>query len=100
MFSDGVVERLVRAKILGVRAGIQHRYTGVWPVVVEGRLFVRSWSDTPTGWFRAFRREPDGSIQLVRLELPVGATLTRSARIRSAARRAFAQKYTTPASRR
>ena len=53
MFSDGVVERLARAKILGVRAGTHHRYTGVWPVVVEGRLFVRSWNDKPTGWFRA-----------------------------------------------
>src|SRR5882724_6270433 len=39
MFSDAVVERLDSAKILGVRAGMQHRYTGVWPVVVEGRLF-------------------------------------------------------------
>src|SRR5438046_1760394 len=53
MFCDGVVETLARAKILGVRAGTHHRYTGVWPVVVEGRLFVRSWNDKPTGWFRA-----------------------------------------------
>ena len=34
-----------------------------------------------------------------RLELPVRAKLTRSARIRSAVTSAFAQKYTTPASR-
>ncbi|HZE71988.1 MAG TPA: DUF2255 family protein [Pyrinomonadaceae bacterium] len=99
MFSDAVVERLDSAKILGVRAGMQHRYTGVWPVVVEGRLFVRSWNDKPAGWFRAFRREPDGSVQVEGLELPVRAKLTRSGRIRSAVTMAFARKYTTPGSR-
>jgi len=99
MFSDAVVERLASAKILGVRAGMQHRYTGVWPVVIEGRLFVRSWNDKPTGWFRAFRQEPDGSVQVEKLELPVRAKLIRSARIRSAVTMAYAQKYTTPASR-
>ena len=57
-FADDVVAALRNSKILGVRAGTEHRYTGVWAVVVEDRLFVRSWNDTPTGWFRAFRREP------------------------------------------
>ena len=58
-FADDIVEALRNAKILGVRAGTEHRYTGVWVVVVEGRLFVRSWNDKPTGWFHAFRREPE-----------------------------------------
>lgn len=97
-FNDAFAERLASAKILGVRAGTQHRYTGVWAVVVEGRLFVRSWNDKPTGWFRAFRREPEGNIQVEGVELPIRAKLTRSTRIRSAVTSAFAQKYTTPAS--
>ena len=49
-----MLEALRRAKILGVRAGAEHRYTGVWVVVVDGRVFVRSWNDKPTGWYRAF----------------------------------------------
>ena len=53
---------LARARILGVRAGAEHRYTGVWVVVVEGRVLVRSWNDKPTGWYRAFRAEARGSI--------------------------------------
>src|SRR5882724_13006256 len=61
--------------------------------------FVRSWNDKPAGWFRAFRREPDGSVQVEGLELPVHAKLTRSGRIRSAVTMAFARKYTTPGSR-
>jgi hypothetical protein len=98
-FPDDVVEALRDAKILGVRAGSEHRYTGVWPVVVEGRLFVRSWNDKPTGWFRAFRREPDGSVQVAGLEIPVRAKLARGARIREAVTAAYGQKYDTKASR-
>jgi hypothetical protein len=98
-FADDVVEALHKAKILGVRAGGGHRHTGVWCVVVEGRLFVRSWNDKPTGWFQAFRREPAGAVQVAGAEIPVRARLTRSARLRAAVTAAFAQKYNTKASR-
>ena len=97
-FADDIVEAFRSAKILGVRAGTEHRYTGVWVVVVEGRPFVRSWNDKPTGWFRAFRREPAGFVQVAGLELPVRAKLTQSARLREAVTVAFGQKYNTKAS--
>lgn len=61
-FPDPDLELLREAKILGVRAGAEHRHTGVWVVVLEGRIFVRSWNDKPTGWYRAFRAEPSGSM--------------------------------------
>ena len=54
-FSGPEIEELARAKILGVRAGTEHRYTGVWVVVVEDRVFVRSWNDKPTGWYVPFK---------------------------------------------
>src|SRR5437667_6744165 len=63
-FSGPALEAFAQAKIRGVRAGTDHRYTGVWVVVVEGRVFVRSWNDKPTGWYRAFEAQPRGSIQL------------------------------------
>ena len=99
MFADDILEALENAKILGVRAGTVHRHTGVWVVVVEGRLFVRSWNDKPTGWFRAFRREPEGVVQVASREIPVRAKLTRSARLREAVTEAFGRKYNTKASR-
>lgn len=98
-FADSVVEALRDAKIIGVRAGNEHRYTGVWVVVVDGRVFVRSWNDKPTGWFRAFREQPSGTIQVGGLEIPVRARLARSARIRDAVTAAFGEKYNTKASR-
>ena len=98
-FSNDVIEALRKSKILGVRAGTEHRFTGVWPVVIDDRLFVRSWNDKATGWFRAFRKEPKGAIQVGGLEIPVRARPTRSARIREAVTAAYGEKYNTKASR-
>lgn len=98
-FENAIVEALSKAKILGVRAGTEHRYTGVWVVVVDGRVFARSWNDKPTGWFRAFRKQPSGTIQAGDLEIPVRGKPVRSARIRDAVTSAFGEKYNTKGSR-
>src|SRR5918995_3785865 len=97
-FADSVVEAVRSAKIIGVRAGTEHRYTGVWVVVVGGRAFVRSWNDKPTGWYRAFQAEPLGSVQFAGREIPVRARRTRGERLRDAVTRAYAEKYDTKAS--
>jgi hypothetical protein len=97
-FSPRVVKAIDEAKILGVRAGTTHRYTGVWVVVVERRVFARSWSDQPTGWYRAFLEEPAGSIRFGEVERKVRARPTRSERLRHAVSRAYGVKYATKAS--
>ncbi|MFL5464053.1 MAG: DUF2255 family protein [Gemmatimonadaceae bacterium] len=97
-FSDSKLQVLEHAKILGVRSGSEHRYTGVWVVVVDRRVFVRSWNDKPTGWYRAFRKQPRGSISVATEEIPVRAAHLRSARMRHAVTEAFAAKYNTKAS--
>lgn len=97
-FSADILTALGMAKILGVRAGDEHRYTGVWVVVIEGRVFVRSWNDKPTGWHQAFRKQPLGTIQLGGQEIAVRAVPTRSQRLRDAVTAAYAGKYNTKAS--
>jgi hypothetical protein len=99
-FADEIIEALRKARILGVRSGAEHRYTGVWVVVVEDRVFVRSWNDKPTGWFQSFKKEPRGTIQAEGLnELPVRGKVVRSARLQDAVTTAFAEKYPTKGSR-
>jgi hypothetical protein len=97
-FPDPLRQALDQARILGIRAGREHRYTGVWVVVVDGRAFVRSWNDKPTGWYRAFRRQPRGSIQVAGREIAVRASHPRSDRIREGVTTALAAKYNTRAS--
>ena len=97
-FSGPELEQLEHAKILGVRAGTEHRHTGVWVVVVERRVFVRSWNNKPTGWYGAFRDEPRGSITFGGKEIAVLARHVRSARLRRGVSQAYAEKYNTKAS--
>jgi hypothetical protein len=97
-FSKTMLEELAKAKILGIRAGTEHRHTGVWVVVIEGRVFVRSWNDKPTGWYRAFEAEPTGSIQFAGREIAVRVKRTRTERLRDAVTHAYAEKYDTKAS--
>jgi hypothetical protein len=97
----GIVSMAAASAILGVRAGDRsaHAFTGVWPVVVEGRLFARSWSLSQGGWFRAFLEDPRGAIQIGHRIVRVRARPVRSERLRDAVERAYAEKYATPASR-
>ena len=96
-----VVAAIDASKILGVRAGhrSQHRFTGIWPVVVEGRVFGRSWSVTADGWYRTFLADPRGTIQVGEREIPVRAVPVRSERLRDKVEEAYAAKYPTPGSR-
>jgi hypothetical protein len=98
-FADDVLDALRNAKILGVRSGSEHRYTGVWVVMIDNRVFVRSWYDKPTGWFRAFKKEPIGTIQAGKLEIPVRGKPVRSVRMRNAVTVAFGEKYNTKGSK-
>jgi hypothetical protein len=98
-FSAHQLEALDGAKSLGVRSGSSHRYTTVWVVVVEGRVFVRSWNDKQSGWFRAFLADPNGMIRLRDQEIAVRGIRSRSQRLRQGVTAAYAAKYESKASR-
>ena len=99
-FSKPVLAALSDDTILGVRAGTSHRFTGVWVVVIEDRVLIRSWNDKPTGWRRAFVAEPNGMMQLRSgREVRVRARPVRSKRLLDAMDAAYAEKYPTPGSR-
>ncbi len=94
-----VVTAIRDSKILGVRAGMKpHRIIGIWPVVVEGRVFVRSWSLKPRSWYRTFLEDPRGVIQIGDREIKVRAVETRSERIKDEVDRAYREKFDTPGS--
>jgi hypothetical protein len=100
-FSRPVVTAADKAKIMGVRAGgrSDHRFIGVWCVVVDGRIFARSWTLTKGGWYRTFLDDPLGTIQVGDRELRARAVPVRSERTRDAVEEAYAAKYVTPGAR-
>jgi hypothetical protein len=98
-FPDDILAAIHESKILRIRAGMEpHRLIGIWVVVVEGRVFVRSWSLKPRSWYRTFLEEPRGAIQIAGREVPVRAVRTRSERLKDAVDRAYLEKYNTPGS--
>jgi hypothetical protein len=95
-FSQDILATLDKSQSLRIRAGNgKHRFIGIWVVVVNGRVFVRSWSLKPQGWYRTFLEEPRGSVQIAKREIPVRAVRTRSESIKDAVDRAYLKKYNT-----
>ena len=81
-FPDDTLAVLRASKGLRIRAG-------------TGRVFVRSWSVKPNGWYRTFLQEPRGSIQVADYEIAVHAKCIRSERLRDEIDRAYLEKYNT-----
>jgi hypothetical protein len=95
-----VAEAIHRAKILGIRTGTKpHRIIGIWAVVVEGRVFVRSYSLKERSWYRTFREDPRGVIEVNGKQFKVRPVFTRSERLKTLVDKAYAEKFPTPGSR-
>ena len=99
-FTVDILAAIQKDKILGIRAGRDstHRVIGIWAVVVEGRVFVRSWSMKPRSWWRTFLEDPYGYLFIGEKEFPVRAIRTRSERLKDLVNAAYRQKYNTPGS--
>lgn len=99
---DAIVKAIHREKILGIRAGTNstHRVIGVWMVVVDGRVFVRSYQMKPGGWWRTFLKDPHGEIFVARRKrgLKIHAVQVKSERMKEAVSAAYREKYNTPGS--
>lgn len=94
-----VVETINERNHLGIRAGVKpHRIIGIWAVVVDDRVFVRSWSLKPRSWWRTFQEDPRGIIQVGTRKVRIRAVVTRSEPMRTAVSKAYMKKYGTPTS--
>jgi hypothetical protein len=65
---------------------------------VASRVYVRSWTRKPDGWYRTFLDDPLGAIQVGERQMRIRAVRARGERIRDAVERAYAKKYPTPGS--
>lgn len=97
-----IVAAIDACKYLGVRAGARtdHRFIAIWPVVVAGRVFGRSWTLKPDGWYHAFQHDPAGALDVDGRVVRVRAVRVRSQRLLDAMERAYAVKYPTEGSKR
>ena len=98
-FTDDAIAIINKDKILGIRAGrdLDHRVIGIWAVVVDGRVFVRSYTMKPGGWWRTFLEDPYGEIFVSKRKrgIKVRAVQTRSEKLKDAVSAAYKEKYNT-----
>jgi hypothetical protein len=101
-FSRPILAAINESQVLGVRAGARsdHRFIGIWAVVVDGRVLARSWTQKPGGWYRTFLENPLGTIRVGERQVRIRAIRARGERIRDAVERAYGDKYPTPGSAR
>jgi hypothetical protein len=92
-FTGPVLASLRDDKFLYIRAGKKHRFLGIWSVVVDGRAFVRSWNDKPSGWYRAFLEDPTGAIRIGDREIPIRVRKVTAARVNEAIDAAYLEKF-------
>jgi len=98
-FSADITSIIDRERMLAIKAGTgDHRFLGIWAVVVKGRVFVRSWSLKPRSWYRTFLEEPRGAIIVDGVEIAVRALHPRVKRLIDDVDRAYLEKYKTPGS--
>jgi hypothetical protein len=82
---------------IAIRVGSKpHRFIRIWAVVVRDRVFVRSWSLKPQGWYRTLLIEPAGLVRVGTHELPFRAGRARGELLRAAVDRAYLRKYARP----
>jgi hypothetical protein len=95
-FNENILAVLRKSKGLRIRAGPgTHRFIGIWFVMVNDRVFVRSWSVKPSGWYRTFLEQPSGTMKIAQLKIEIRAVKTRDKRVRDAIDRAYMVKYST-----
>jgi hypothetical protein len=97
-FAEGIITLIQKEKIIGIRAGSDstHKIIGIWAVVVEGRVFVRSYSMKPRSWWRTFLEDPYGIMTVGEKEIPIRAVQTRSERLKDRVSDAYKEKYNRP----
>jgi hypothetical protein len=92
-FTGPVLAALRDDAFLYIRAGGQHRFLGIWAVVVGRRAFVRSWNNKPGGWHAAFLKNPAGAIRIGTREIPIRVRAVSGQRLNDAIDRAYLEKF-------
>ncbi len=101
-FPDYILARIHKDRILGIRAGKDstHRVIGIWAVIVNGRVFVRSYQLKSGGWWQALVKDSYGEIFVGgrKRRIKIRAALVKSEKLKESVSAAYKEKYNTPGS--
>lgn len=100
-FPNSTLNTIRKSPVIGIKAGKgRHRVIAVWAVVVNNRVFIRSWSLKKNSWYTAFRENPVGELHMGNRKIRIRPVFVRSESLKDKISAAYAEKYHTPGSRR
>jgi len=101
-FTEAILTAIHKDRILGIRAGSgsSHRVIGIWAVVVDGRVFIRSYTMKAGGWWKTFLADPHGEIFVAKRKrgINISAVQVKSENMKDLVSAAYKEKYNTPGS--
>jgi len=64
MNKDAVLKYITSNNHIGIKAGTERdSFLEIWMVIVEDRIFARSWGFAERSWFNTFLKNPFGEIK-------------------------------------
>ncbi len=62
--------------LIGIRAGKEREnFLDIWMVVIDDRIFARSWGLSERSWFDTFKKDSSGAIRCAGQIIPVTAVV-------------------------
>ena len=94
-FSKTFLKCIEETQITSVRVGKDRtKFTGIWMVEVDGRIFARSYYLAERSWYTSFLNGNDGDIKCGKEIIPVrGVKVADNKIIAEAINRAYEKKY-------
>ncbi|MBB6330122.1 hypothetical protein HNP24_001072 [Chryseobacterium sediminis] len=76
MNKGNALDYIKNNNIIGIKAGNQrHEFLEIWMVVVQNRIFARSWGLAERSWYNTFLEESAGEIQCGKTIYPIQAVI-------------------------
>jgi hypothetical protein len=94
-FSKTFLKCINETQITSVRAGGgREKFTGIWMVVVKGRIFGRSYYGAERSWYTALLNGENGDVKCVKEIVPVKGVKPKDIKtITTAINKAYEKKY-------
>ena len=93
-FDKATLAQIDAQQLVGIRAGRKpHRLLYIWMVVVDDRVFVRSWLVSPRSWYHTFKMEGVGMLYSNGREIPVLARPIQDNATNAVVNNAYQEKY-------
>ena len=94
-FSKAFLKCIEETQITSVRAGKDRtKFTGIWMVTIDGRIFARSYNLSERSWFTSFLNGSEGDIKCGKEIIPVkGVRPPDSKALTEAINHAYEKKY-------